>query len=89
MVKVRKKIFVYLGAEGSDQPTAGLKLTSSLEEALEFDGVTPSRYGLGRYGWVQVPLTGAVPAELALDWLDESYRAVAPKTLISKLDQQI
>ena len=89
VVKVRKKVFVFLGSENAATPTAGLKLTDSLEEALQFEGVQPSGYGLGRWGWVQVPLAGSVPGEIALDWLDESYRAVAPKSLVVKLDRQV
>jgi predicted DNA-binding protein (MmcQ/YjbR family) len=89
VVKVRKKIFVFLGTDGSPTSSAGLKLTESLEAALQFDGVEPSGYGLGKHGWVQVPLGQAVPTELIFDWLDESYRAVAPKTLVAQLDKQV
>lgn len=45
-------------------------------------------YGLGRAGWVRVPLAeqGAPAAELLCDWVEESYRAIAPKRLIAELD---
>ena len=86
VVKVRKKIFVFFGTEGAPNPSVGVKLTESLEQALGFEGVEPSGYGLGKHGWVSVPLGGAVPGELIFDWVAESYRAVAPKTLASQLD---
>lgn len=86
VVKVRKKIFVFLGSSTAETPAIGLKLDASLEAALQFDGVEPSGYGLGKHGWVRVPLGAFVPAELILDWLEESYRLVAPKTLSRRLD---
>ncbi|MEA2424149.1 MAG: hypothetical protein QOH13_559 [Thermoleophilaceae bacterium] len=82
VIKVRKKIFVFLGAE-----RIAVKLPSSAEEALAVAGAAPMRYGLGRAGWVSVPLgPGAPPAGVLCDWVEESYRAVAPKTLSRQLD---
>ncbi|WP_188939993.1 MmcQ/YjbR family DNA-binding protein [Nakamurella endophytica] len=87
VVKVRKKIFLFLGADhAADEARIGVKLTDSLEQALGFDGVEPSRYGLGRHGWVTVAQDGSVPVELVLDWVEESYRTVAPATLVRQLD---
>ncbi len=44
-------------------------------------------YGLGRSGWVTIDLTKGrkPPVDLLKAWIDESYRAVAPKTLITRL----
>jgi hypothetical protein len=47
-------------------------------------------YGLGRSGWVtaQFGPGEAPPVELFKEWLDESYRAVAPKRLVKQLAPQ-
>lgn len=89
VVKVRKKIFVFLGVDdGSYPPGIGVKLLGSLEEALGLPGVAPMGYGLGRAGWVMVGLEGnPPPGDLLLDWVEESYRLVAPKTLVAVLDE--
>jgi predicted DNA-binding protein (MmcQ/YjbR family) len=82
VVKVRKKIFLFLGSEA-----ISVKLPASAEEALAVDGAAPTGYGLGRAGWVRVPLgPSAPPAVVLCDWIEESYRTVAPKTLSRLLD---
>ena len=43
--------------------------------------------GLGQWGWLTVPLS-VVDAELVCDWVDESYRNVAPKKLVQELDSR-
>ena len=35
---------------------------------------------------VRIPLRDEVPVDLLEEWIDESYRAVAPKTLVKQLD---
>lgn len=88
VVKVRKKIFLFLGVDdGSYPPGIGVKLVASHEEALGLPGVAPMGYGLGKAGWVMISLEGkAPPGDLLLDWVEESYRTVAPKTLVALLD---
>ena len=83
VVKVGKKIFVFLGESGFS-----VKLPESAEEALALPGSEPTGYGLGKAGWVSVQVTGGAdqPVEMFSDWLDESYRAVAPKKLVAELD---
>ena len=64
-----------------------VKLDESLEAALAVDGAAPSGYGLGKAGWVNVPLKGRSPSIGVLrDWVEESYRRIAPKTLVRELD---
>lgn len=87
VVKVRKKIFLFLGEEGSDEPGFGVKLPTSHDEALAVPGSAPMGYGLGKAGWVTLSLQANLPpADVLLDWVGESYRAVAPKRLASALD---
>jgi predicted DNA-binding protein (MmcQ/YjbR family) len=88
VVKVGPKVFVFLG---SDDPSgeAGLsvKLADSHDEAMATPGAKPTGYGLGRAGWVSVPLAGEhdPPAEVIEGWIVESYRRVAPKRLAAQL----
>ena len=85
MVKVRGKIFVFLGPEGSRR--ISLKLAESHEHALAIEGAQPTGYGLGRSGWVTVPLRApGVSLGVLRDWVEESYRIVAPKRLVAVLD---
>ncbi|WP_344966778.1 MmcQ/YjbR family DNA-binding protein [Streptosporangium fragile] len=90
VVKVNKKIFLFLGVDEPTErwgPTVGVKLPESNGHALAVEGARPSGYGLGRSGWVTIPLTGRPPeTEVLLDWVEESYRAVAPKKLVALLD---
>jgi predicted DNA-binding protein (MmcQ/YjbR family) len=87
VVKVAKKIFVFLG--GPDSTAISVKLPDSQDHALSIPGAVPTSYGLGRHGWVTVPVRGkgSPPAALVEEWIEESYRAVAPKRLVKQLDQ--
>jgi len=82
VAKVRTKIFVFLGAE-----RITVKLEESHEHALSIDGAAPTGYGLGRAGWVTVPVAD-VPLDVLRDWVEESYRIVAPKRLVAALDAE-
>lgn len=88
VVKVRKKIFVFLGVDDGSYPAGvGMKLLASNEEALGLPGAAPMGYGLGKSGWVTIRLEGEQPPrDLLLDWVEESYRLVAPKALVAVLD---
>jgi predicted DNA-binding protein (MmcQ/YjbR family) len=63
------------------------KLPRSSDEALSFSFTTATAYGLGKSGWVSANLDAdaAVPVDLFKAWIDESYRAQAPKRLSAKL----
>lgn len=87
VVKVGKKVFVFLGISGK---TFGMscKLPDSFDAALSmFSFAAETGYGLGRAGWVTATFeTGEpIPVELMLAWIDESYRAIAPKKLVKEL----
>ena len=88
VVKVAKKVFVFLGKDG-DVAEAGLsaKLPASRDMALSLPFAAPMEYGLGKSGWVTARFTraDAPPLELLTSWIDESYRAVAPKKLVTLL----
>jgi predicted DNA-binding protein (MmcQ/YjbR family) len=94
VAKVGKKVFVFnvpAAGEVADRIGFSVKLPESGEGALTLPYTSPTRYGLARGGWVTVDLdvkdaVDAPPVELFLDWIEESYRAVAPKKLVAELD---
>ncbi len=86
-------MFVFLGVDDGSYPLAmTVKLTDEAAHAhaLTSPGAEPAGYGLGKAGWVRVPLAGqgAPAAELLCDWVEESYRTIAPKRLTAELDAQ-
>jgi predicted DNA-binding protein (MmcQ/YjbR family) len=87
VAKVGKKVFVFFGTSDGDEPGMSVKLHESLEQALVSPGAEPTGYGLGRAGWVNVPFREAPPAAILQDWVEESYRTVAPKRLVVALDE--
>jgi predicted DNA-binding protein (MmcQ/YjbR family) len=88
VVKVGSKIFVFLGMEDSPEPGMTVKLRESHEQALSVPRAAPAGYGLGRSGWVSVPFgEGTPPLAVLKDWVEESYRVVAPKRLVAELDE--
>ncbi len=88
VAKVGKKIFVFMGDPTSTDPGIAVKLPDSHAQALSLDCAKPSGYGLGKAGWVNIQLTAPdrPSADVLCDWVEESYRAVAPKKLIAELD---
>ena len=90
VIKVNGKIFIFLGPDDPAAGSAGvgLKLRDSHEEAMATPGARPSGYGLGKAGWVGIPIggEGGPTDEQLRRWLVESYRIVAPKRLSAQLD---
>ncbi|WP_329255491.1 MmcQ/YjbR family DNA-binding protein [Streptomyces canus] len=91
VAKVNQKVFVFLGVSDGSYPmgvTVKLKDAEAHAHALTSPGAEPAGYGLGKAGWVRVPLAeeGSPAADLLCDWVEESYRAIAPKRLIAELD---
>lgn len=88
VVKVRGKIFVFFGTPGEDFGMS-VKLPDSHPIALAQPFTSPSSHGLGRAGWVTVryPPGEDPPLDMLEDWLDESYRSVAPKSLVATLPE--
>jgi predicted DNA-binding protein (MmcQ/YjbR family) len=83
---VKDKTFAYLSLEG-EPLRVSCKLPSSSGVALMLPFCQPAGYGLGKSGWVAADFTGHEPdVEMLKAWLDESYRAQAPKKLVAALD---
>ncbi|WP_423604246.1 MmcQ/YjbR family DNA-binding protein [Sphingomonas sp. MS122] len=83
---VNDKTFAYLST--GDEFRMSVKLRYTSEVALELPFATPTAYGLGKSGWVSfAPGDDAIPDIAQLkDWIEESYRAQAPKKLVKELD---
>ncbi len=79
---VNGKTFAYLSVEG-EPFSISFKLPYTGEEARKLWFAKPTGYGLGKSGWVTFePTLGEIPSIRQLkSWLDESYRAQAPKKL--------
>jgi len=87
-VKVRGKAFVFLGGEkGAKELSLSVKLPQSRDMAVDLPFAEPTGYGLGKSGWVTARFekVGDVPVDLLKAWIDESYRAIAPKKLVKQL----
>jgi predicted DNA-binding protein (MmcQ/YjbR family) len=84
--KVKKKMFLILSFD-KDIFNVTMKLPVTGKQALQLPFAEPTGYGLGRSGWVTASFgpKDKVPIELLEDWMDESYRAIAPKKLVQEL----
>jgi predicted DNA-binding protein (MmcQ/YjbR family) len=86
-VKVGKKIFIFMGDPDATQPHITVKLVAGHAAAMSVPGAVPTGHGLGKAGWVTLPIRrGTPPAAIALAWIEESYRLIKPKKLIAQLD---
>ena len=83
---VNDKTFAYLSVEG-EPFSISCKLPRSAEAALLLPFTVPTGYGLGKSGWVTAQFAAGQTPPLALlkEWVDESYRAQAPKRLVAQL----
>lgn len=79
--KVKGKVFVFMGAAKNGDFGISTKLPLSNAVALMLPFAEPTRYGLGKSGWVSARFgpKDEVPLDMLSSWIDESYRAVAPK----------
>jgi predicted DNA-binding protein (MmcQ/YjbR family) len=87
VAKVGKKVFVFFGPTDGDEPFGfSVKLPISSDEALSLPFTVPTGYGLDRGNWVTVRPPDDAPLDMLLAWIEESYRAVAPKALRTQLE---
>lgn len=83
---VNDKTFAYLSLEGEPFHIS-CKLPKSSAMALMLPHVEPTPYGLGKSGWVSAEFPdGLPPVDMLKSWIDESYRAQAPKKYVKQLD---
>jgi predicted DNA-binding protein (MmcQ/YjbR family) len=87
-IKVGGKTFLFMRADGN-----GLGLSTKLPEsrdfALTYEFAAPTGYGLGKAGWVSASFARGTrpPTALLCEWIDESYRAIAPQRLVKLLPE--
>jgi predicted DNA-binding protein (MmcQ/YjbR family) len=86
-VKIGKKAFVFISSEGGETSMSA-KLPHSKADALQNPFAKPTEYGLGKHGWVTFTFpTGAkLPSGLLQDAITESFRAIAPRTVVKRFD---
>ena len=86
-IKIRGKAFLFMRLT-DDELSFSVKLPRTGIQALALPFVRPTEYGLGKHGWVTVraPRTDRALERQYLDWIEESFRAVAPKKVVASLD---
>jgi len=82
-IKVRGKTFLFMRLEGGSLRLS-TKLPQSAPYALDEKFTEPAGYGLGKSGWVTSTFKAKdkPPMDQLRGWIEESYRAVAPKRLV-------
>lgn len=88
-IKVRKKVFVYLsGLESDGELTVTVKLPDTAELAASLPFAEPAGHGQGQHGWVTATFARHDEADMDTlkEWIDLSYRAIAPKKLVKLCD---
>ncbi len=87
---VADKTFAYLSLEG-EPLSISCKLPRSSALALTMPQCSPTPYGLGKSGWVSAKFDSKEkpPVQLLQAWIEESYRAQAPKKLVKSLDAPV
>jgi len=87
-IKIKGKVFLFMGQPAQGGIGFSVKLPVSGAEALQLPFASPTGYGLGKHGWVTAafPPGEDVPLDLVREWIDESFRAVAPKAVLAQLE---
>ncbi len=88
--KVRKKVFLFASLSDNGLGVS-VKLPHGAEEALLLPFTEATGYGLGKHGWVSArfALGKRPPLSILAGWIEESYRAVAPKKLVAQMDGEV
>lgn len=86
-LKVKGKAFAFIGWDGG-RFSMSAKLPQSHVRALDLPYAESTGYGLGKSGWVTARFEEGerVPVDVLKQWLDESWRAIAPKSALEALD---
>lgn len=86
-IKVRKKVFMFSGLSEDEVFSFSVKLPHTGAEARQDqDNAEPTHYGMGKHGWVSFRYAPGEPHDLdrIKDQIQESYCAIAPKTLVKQ-----
>lgn len=81
-------LFLWLGRREAESHAVYVRLTTSYEQAIAVARAFPTTMsGVGHWGRLTVPLPVS-DVDLIFDWVDESYRNIAPKRLVALLDRR-
>ncbi len=86
--KARKKGFLFLGEKDDGTLRLMVKLDEGIPSAEHVASEHPGEWKVAGPGWITGNFTdeSAPPLETMQAWIDESYRLLAPKTLVRQLD---
>ncbi len=83
--RVRNKNFVFTDIEASSM-SVKLPKEEAAAVVASVPGAEPTGYGLGRHGWVSVPVTQDGDGwDQVTEWVRTSYTLVAPKKLAKQV----
>jgi len=84
--KARTKGFLYLG-EKDESYNVMLKVGDSLDDVRRFCAERPDTRSVGETNWVTLDFAGdEAPPPALNDWIEESFRLLAPKKLVAELE---
>ncbi len=86
--KARKKGFMFLGEKPGGVIRLMVKLGDGIDSAEAVARTHPDEWKVSGPGWITGNFTDATAPPIATmtAWVDESYRLLAPKTLVKELD---
>jgi len=86
--KARKKSFLFLGEKSGGLLRLMVKLDAGIESAEEVAEQHRGEWKVDGPGWITGNFTEATapPIDTMAAWIDESFRLLAPKTLVAQLD---
>lgn len=90
--KVKAKIYLSLYQhEAEAWMSLSVKLPTSHQIAVTLPFAEPAGYGLAKSGWVTARFSEGddIPLHTLMEWIDESYRAIAPKKLVATMDDPL
>ena len=88
--KVGAKAFLFMATEKGEL-SLSVKLPHSGFMALSLPFAAPTGYGLGKSGWVTARFQpkDSPPVAVLERWVEESYRAIAPRKIVAGLDSAV
>ncbi len=91
-LKVKGKAFVFMasGKKNDNVFSLSVKLPLSAREAVTLPFASPTSYGLGKTGWVTARFAAGddIPLDMLREWIDESFRAIAPSRVLANIERQ-
>jgi predicted DNA-binding protein (MmcQ/YjbR family) len=85
--KVSGKTFVFM-RDAPGELSFSVKLPQSRSSALLLPGAEPTHYGMGAKGWVTLRPDAKTSLKVLYAFIEESYRAIAPKRVLASLAEK-